>query len=67
MNDQNFGAQPFKTCFRDKKKNKRYKRRGKRDENLYLDLTRSDQFSCDYRIVWNQAETTSTSDKAPVC
>ena len=35
--------------------------------NLYLDLTGSDQFSCDYRIVWNQTETTSTSDKAPVC
>ena len=49
------------------KKDKRYERRGKRDENLYLDLTRSDQFSCDYRIVWNQAETTSTSDKARVC
>ena len=37
------------------------------NNNLYLDLTRSDQFSCDYRIVWNQTETTSTSDKARVC
>ena len=37
------------------------------NNNLYLDLTRSDQFSCDYRIVWNQTETTSRSDKARVC